>query len=202
MSGAALNKRYDRKYFDRWYRGRSPIVSEVELRRKVAMAVAIAEYFLRRRLRNVIDIGCGEAPWLTHLQAIRPRVRYTGFDPSEYAVEQFGHSRNVRHGSFGELAARGIRERFDLLVCTDVLHYLDDDEIRRGLPAAVRLMRGAAFLEMITHEDEVAGDTVRLKRRPARWYQDLFAEAGLTAVGPYIWVRSKLRANTSPLEIH
>lgn len=150
------------------------------------MAVAVAEHFLRRQLRNVIDIGCGEAPWLAHLQTLRPRARYVGFDPSDYAV-QFGASRNVRRGSFGDLASLRIRERFDLVVCTDVLHYLSDGEIHRGLPMLIRLMRGAAFLEMLTPEDKVIGDKVGLRLRSAEWYRNLFADAGLYPVGPYIW---------------
>lgn len=196
-----MKKTYDRTYFDRWYRGRSPIVSIAELHRKVETAVALTEYFLQRTIRNVIDIGCGEAPWLMQLQAMRPRIRYAGFDPSDYAVAQFGESRNVRRSSLGDLASLGIRERFDLLVCADVLHYLEDDEIVRGIPAAARLMRGAAFLDVITREDMVRGDTFGLKRRPARWYRELFGSVGLTAVGPYTWIRKELRDTASPLEI-
>jgi SAM-dependent methyltransferase len=165
------------------------------------MAVSIAEYFLRRTVRNVIDIGCGEAPWLTHLQALRPRVRYVGYDPSDYAVEQFGASRNVRQGSFGELASLRIRERFDLLVCADVLHYLSEDEISRGLPVMVRLMRGAAYLEVLTLDDQVVGDTVGLIRRPAQWYRDLFASVGLVSVAPYMWITPSLAATSAQLEL-
>lgn len=196
-----MKKTYDRPYFDRWYRGRTPVVSPAELRRKVEMAVGITEYFLRRSLRNVIDIGCGEAAWMPELRSLRPRVRYTGFDPSDYAVRQFASSRNVQRGSFGDIAERSIRERFDLLICADVLHYLDDDEIRRGFPAVVRLMRGAAFLEVITREDVVAGDTIGLRRRPARWYRELFAAAGLASAGPYTWVRKDIGDAASPLEV-
>jgi hypothetical protein len=52
-----VSKRYDRAYFDRWYRGPVPIGTEPEVGRKVTMAVAVAEYFLKRQLRNVIDIA-------------------------------------------------------------------------------------------------------------------------------------------------
>lgn len=195
-----MTKRYDRAYFDRWYRGRMRIGPEAEVGRKVAVAVAGAEYFLRRQLRNVIDIGCGEAPWLAHLQAIRPRVRYAGLDPSDYAVQQFGASRNVSRGSFGDLPALGIREKFDLVVCTDVLHYLSDEEILRGLPALIRLMRGAAFLEVLTREDDIVGDTVGLIQRPSEWYRQLFNQAGLTAAGPYLWIPPRVAKQSAPLE--
>ena len=195
-----VQKRYDRAYFDRWYRGRAKIGPAEEVRRKVSMAVAVTEYFLRRTIRNAIDVGCGEAPWFSHLQTLRPKVRYAGFDPSDYAIQTFGASRNVRRGSFEELASLNIRERFDLAICSDVLHYLHDDEIYRGLPAFVRLIRGAAFLEVLTHEDDVIGDTVGLIRRPASWYRDVFAKAGLTQVAPFLWITAKLASDSAALE--
>ena len=34
------HKRYDKAYFDRWYRGSRRVHSEAEVRRKVALAVA------------------------------------------------------------------------------------------------------------------------------------------------------------------
>ena len=195
-----MPKKYDRAYFDRWYRGRAQIGAEPDVRRKVTMAVSITEYFLRRAVRNVIDIGCGEAPWCIHLQELRPKVRYAGYDPGDYAVEEFGDSRNVRRGAFGDIAALNIRERFDLVVCADVLHYLHDDEIRYGLPALVRLMRGAAFLEVLTREDDVVGDTVGLISRPSAWYRDVFTAAGLTPVGPYTWIGKRLADESTALE--
>jgi SAM-dependent methyltransferase len=122
-------KRYDRGYFDRWYRGAQQITSDSEVRRKVMMAVSVAEYFLRRSPRNVLDVGCGETPWRAHLKALRPRASYRGIDPSPYVAQKF----RVLQASVGDLPSLRIKERFDLVVCADVLHYLDEPEIRRGV---------------------------------------------------------------------
>ena len=195
-----MPKKYDQAYFDRWYRGRARIGAEPDVRRKVIMAVSIAEFFLRRTIRNVVDIGCGEAPWFVHLRELRPRVRYVGYDPGDYAIEEFGESRNVRRGAFGEMASLRIRERFDLVVCADVMHYLPDEEIRRGLPAIVKMLRGAAFFEVLTREDDVIGDTAGLFRRPSAWYREVFSAAGLTAVGPYMWIGKSLASDATALE--
>ena len=54
-----MPKIYDRDYFDRWYRER-PVLSRQRLARKVALAVATAEYHLERPIRSVLDVGCGE----------------------------------------------------------------------------------------------------------------------------------------------
>lgn len=179
-------KRYDKAYFDKWYR-RQCINSAAEVRRKVALAVAQTEYTLARTLRDVLDVGCGEGVWREHLRALRPRVHYLGVDPSDYAVKVFGRARNIRKASFGELALLKIDRKFDLVVCSDAMHYVADDELRRGLPELVRLARGILFLEVLTADDEIIGDLEGLIRRPPAWYEKVFRAAGLRPVGTYMW---------------
>ena len=193
-------KRYDRAYFDRWYRSRKQVNSRTEVRRKVAMAVAVAEFFLHHPVRNVLDVGCGEAAWLPHLRALRPDVAYLGVDPSDYVVDRFGESRNIRKAAFGDLASLRLREQFDLVVCSDALHYVDDRELRRGLPELVRLARGTLFLEVLTADDVIVGDLEALIRRPAAWYRKLFRGAGLTPVAPYSWASPEAAENLAALE--
>jgi SAM-dependent methyltransferase len=198
---ASVQKRYDEAYFDRWYRGRAKIGPHEQVQRKVAMAVAATEYVLRRRILNAVDIGCGEAPWFTHLTALRSNIRYAGFDPSDYVVRKFGASRNVRYGAFADISSLNIRERFDLVVCADVLHYLSDEEIRRGVPAFVKLIRGGAYLEILTGEDEVFGDIAGLIRRPSSWYRNLFTSVKLVQIAPFLWITSKLARDSAALEL-
>jgi SAM-dependent methyltransferase len=179
-------KRYDKAYFDKWYR-RERVNSPADVRRKAALAVAQTEYCLARTLRNVLDVGCGEGAWREHLRALRPRVRYAGVDPSDYAVAAFGRARNIRKAAFGELASLNFRETFDLVVSSDAMHYIADEELRRGLPELVRLGRGIFFLEVLTADDDIVGDLEGLIRRPMAWYRKLFREHGLRPVGPYMW---------------
>jgi len=187
MPNRPAPKRYDRAYFDKWYRDER-VNSPAEVRRKVVLAVAVAEYFLQRSIRSVLDIGCGEGQWLLHIRALRPRVRYLGLDPSAYVVRQFGASRNIRRASFGELPSLKLKGTFDLVVCSDVLHYVDDSEVRPGLAEIVRLCEGVAFLEVLTKEDEIVGDLEGLISRPSAWYRKAFARAGLQNVAPYTWL--------------
>lgn len=194
-----MPKRYDRAYFDKWYRDER-VNAPAEVRRKVVLAVAAAEYFLQRSIRSVLDIGCGEGQWMLHLRAIRPRVRYLGLDSSAYAVKQFGKARNIRRASFGELPALHLTQRFDLVVCSDVLHYVEDDEIKSGLREIVRLCEGVAFLEVLTKEDDIVGDLEALINRPAAWYRKTFERAGLLHVAPYTWLGKPLQPIASALE--
>ncbi|HJW96052.1 MAG TPA: class I SAM-dependent methyltransferase [Thermoanaerobaculia bacterium] len=190
-------KRYDRAYFDKWYR-RVRVHSTGEMQRKVAMAVSVCEYFLRRRIRNVLDVGCGEGAWFPHLRTLRPRISYLGFDPSDYAVARFGPTRNVRKGSFADL---DVDRRYDLVICSDVMHYLNERELKQGLPALVRATGGLAFLEVLTSEEEILGDLEGLIRRPVSWYRKLFSEAGLVECGPYCWLPQDVAEEMARLEV-
>ena len=125
-------KRYDRAYFDRWYRDpRHRVAQGGVLERRVQLAVAAAEFVLERPIRNVLDVGCGEAPWRAMLLHARPGVRYLGVDSSEYVVRRFGRSRNIRLGAVGALGDMTIGGPFDLIVCSDVLHYVATAELKR-----------------------------------------------------------------------
>lgn len=195
------SKQYDRAYFDKWYRSWDNKVSTAaEVRRKVAMAVSIAEYFLRRPLRSVLDVGCGEAAWLPHLRALRPRISYQGLDPSDYVVARFGKKRNIRKASFADLPHLDLRTTYDLVVCSDVLHYVDEASIPVGVEAISRWTHGAAYLEVLTKEDDVIGDLDGLEQRPAAYYRKLFTKAGLVAVGPYTWLSPQISDIAAELE--
>ena len=75
-----MTKQYDEAYFQHWYR-RSDIGGPQRLARKVALAVACAEYYLERPIRTVLDIGCGEGAWRAPLLKLRPKLhgRYARF---------------------------------------------------------------------------------------------------------------------------
>lgn len=194
-------KRYDRRYYERWYRGSdSPVATARELRRAVRMVLGIAEHLLRRRVRNVLDIGCGEARWRTALRHERPRVEYTGVESSEYAVERYGRSRNVIRGTFGGIGELDLGGPFDLVVCSDVLHYLSAREIDGGLAALGDLTRGVAYLDVATAEDEPEGDLEGWHRRRASWYRARFERAGLVELGMQCWAAPEMLASLGGME--
>ncbi len=182
-------KSYDRAYFERWYRDPVDRVSTREsLERKVRMVVSLAEFLLGRRIRSVLDVGCGEAPWYPILHRLRPDVRYIGVDSSEYAIERFGKSRNIRRGTLGELAKLRMPRTVDVVVCADVLQYVPTKDIERGLRAIRAMLVGVAYIESFTTRDEMEGDRLNWHERTADEYRRLFRRAGLTQVGPYCYV--------------
>jgi SAM-dependent methyltransferase len=201
--GASLKTRkiYDRAYFDRWYRNsRHAVSSSRVLERKVALAVSVAEYYLGRPLGNVLDVGCGEAVWRKPLRALRPSIEYLGLDSSAYAVARYGPSRNVRLATFGQLGELRFDTPFDLIVCSDVLHYVPTPELKRGLRGIVEMLEGVAFLELFTSADAPDGDKHGFIARSPRWYRSVFAAAGLIACGTHCYVGPRLQGCVAALE--
>ena len=196
-----MPKVYDRDYFDKWYRDPQHAVgSPAELRRKVAMVVAQTEYYLGRPLRNVLDVGCGEATWRAPLRALRPGVDYRGLDASEYVVRRYGNRRNIGLARFGDLECLRFDHRFDLIVCTDVLHYLKPAEIRAGLTGIGEMLEGVSFLEVFTSSDDVGGDRQGFVARRADWYLREFAKAGLMPCGSHCYLGPRLEQHVAALE--
>ena len=151
-----MSKHYDEAYFQHWYRG-GGIGGPQRLARKVALAVSCAEYYLERPVRTVLDIGCGEGAWRAPLLKLRPKLRYLGFDSSEFAISRYGQRRNLHYAHFADFAQLRPCPPVDLLICADVLHYLSTRELQRGLPGLAELCGGVAFLEAFTREDRVRG---------------------------------------------
>jgi len=194
-------KQYDRHYYDRWYRhSRDALAHAGLLPRRVQMAVSAAEYVLERPIRSVLDVGCGEARWRAMLRHVRPGIRYVGIDPSDYVVRRFGRTRNIRLGRFGDLGRLGLKRRFDLIVCSDVLHYVPRAEVRPGLRAIARLLGGVAFIEVFTGDDDTVGDEEEFQRRSRAAYLRLFRDAGLAHLGLHCYAGPASRDRLMALE--
>lgn len=194
-----MAKTYDRAYFDRWYR-RGGIGDAKRLARKVALAVAMAEYHLERPIKTVLDIGAGEAAWRAPLLKLRPGIDYLAFDASEYAVTRYGRGRNLHYARFGDFELLRPCAPADLLVCSDVLHYLDTRELNRGLPGLADLCGGVAFIEMFAKEDQAVGDEDEFHARPAAFYRRKLGDAGLVQIGSHGWLSPALAGHATALE--
>jgi SAM-dependent methyltransferase len=195
-----MTKTYDRDYFDSWYR-RGGIGDASRLARKVALAVATAEYHLERPIRRVLDIGCGEGSWRAPLRKLRPKVEYIGFDGSEYAISRYGRRRNLRLARFADFEYLRPCAPVDLLVCSDVLHYLPTRELERGLPALADLCGGVAFIEAFAREDQAIGDEDEFKSRPACFYRQRLRAVGLQPLGSHCWLSPALVLRATALEL-
>lgn len=178
-------KRYDRAYFERWYRGKGPDPATLE--REAAVAVALTEHILERRVETVLDIGAGEGRWLPVLRSLRPDIEYLGVEPSEWAVSHWGSRRNLIQGDMLSVAQIGVPGPYDLVIVADVLHYLPTPVLKRGLLTLAPFVDGLLFATAFTRDDEIDGDLVDFQQRREDSYRKAFREAGLRQVGPWSW---------------
>lgn len=178
--------------------------SPAELRRQAAFVLHTAEWTLGRPVRSVLDVGCGEGNWQPVLRAMRPRIAYTGVDPSEYAVARFGRRRGLLLGSIEELDREPLASRldphYDLVVCCGMLNYLSARQFRAGIARVARRTGGLAYLEIFARGDQFEGDTDWPAPKPAGWYRDVMEAAGLRSVGMQCWVPANGATNISMME--
>jgi len=179
-------------------------VRRADLERKVAMALGAAEHLVGRPVESVLDVGCGEGSWQPILRELRPRLKYLGLDTSDYAIRRYGRSRNLRPGSWGQLAGLRLGGPFDLVVCSDALHYVPTEEFLRGLGGLPELVGGLAYLDFLTSDDDLEtgleGDLVGFRKRSAAWYRKKLRATGLVECGLGIWAAKDLAPALTALE--
>ena len=178
----AVRRDFDKDFFDRYYRERSTaVVSTDEIDRLVRFVVSYLDH-LRVPVNSVLDAGCGMGYWQNSLMRMGRRVDYTGIDVSEYLCRRYGWRRTT-------IAEFKSRSKFDLVVCQDVLQYVDDDEVRKSIVNMGRLCRGALYFDVPTKEDITDGalDLTRTDKkiyvRGAGWYKRLLERHFFSAGG-------------------
>ena len=94
---------------------------------------------------RILDIGCGTAKILDHLQ----EVEYYGFDLSEEYIE----NAQERYGDLGNFKCAEVSDailddlpKFDIVMSIGVLHHLDDRDSVRLLQLAYAAMKPGARL--------------------------------------------------------
>jgi hypothetical protein len=107
----------------------------------------------------------------------------------------------VRLGNFGELAKLKLRRPFDLVVCADVIQYVGNADLRRGLAEIRRVTGGIAYIEAFAAEDRMEGDRDGWIDRPERAIRRMFRDAGLTPCGFYCWLDEKKITNANRFEL-
>ncbi|MBK8974705.1 MAG: class I SAM-dependent methyltransferase [Planctomycetes bacterium] len=161
--------RFDRAYYDRFYRDPRTRVASREETARLARFVCAYVGFLELPLRHVLDLGCGLGAWRDALAVCAPKARYTGVEYSEYLCDELGWE----HGSVVDYHSD---RAFDLVVCQGVLQYLGDRDAGRALHNLAGLCQGALFLEVLTRADwerncdrrRTDGD---VHLRTGRWYR-------------------------------
>jgi SAM-dependent methyltransferase len=172
---------FDREYYRRFYYDPSTAVTtRREMQARAHLIAAFAEH-TGLPVRRILDAGCGTGMLRTPLLRRLPRAEYVGLETSEYLCQ--------RHGwVHGEIESYRSATAFDLVICYDVLQYLDAGSATRAIANLARLCRGILYFSALTKLDwEYNCDTQRtdseVHLRTGDWYRKLlrqyFAEAGV-----------------------
>ncbi len=161
--------RFDAEFYRRYYRDPATRVSTRREQEKLADFVCAGTAYLGFRVRRVLDAGCGLGYMRAAVGRHFPRASYVGLEASEYLAKRHGW---VHAG----LEAYRPRAQFDLVICHDVLQYLDDRTAAAALANLGRLSRGAAYVSALTLEDwRGTADRARsdggVHLRKADWYR-------------------------------
>ena len=169
MTTRDVRQHFDKSFFDRFYHSKTTaVVTRDDIRRLAKFVVSYLDY-LRVPVDTVLDVGCGLGMWRGALRRLRPKVGYTGLDTSEYLCDRYGWIRS-------SIIDYRSRSKFDLVICQDMMQYIDDDQAIRSIEAIAALCRGAFYLDVLTKEDVARGalDLRRTDRdvhiRSAKWY--------------------------------
>ncbi len=162
-----MRERFDAAYYRRFYESPATRAGTVASARRHAAFISAYLNHLELPVRRIADLGCGLGRVLRALGRNYPRAELVGVEYSPYLCERYGW----HEGSVVDYDD----EPFDLVVCHDVLSYLDAPDCARALSNIARLTRGAACLGLITAEDRAIADFSRTDRaqhlRPASWYR-------------------------------
>lgn len=177
---------FDQAYYQRfYYNPRTSVTSRAEMRARGRMIAACVEY-VGLPVKSILDAGCGVGMLRAPLTRAFPAAEYVGLEYSEYLCRRYGW----RQGSVATLRTR---ERFDLVVCYDVLQYLGVAEARRAIANLSRVCRGALYFGALTTEDWRDNcDQSRTDRipglRPGAWYRRELKRA-FRPVGCGVWLK-------------
>ncbi|MFU8816361.1 MAG: class I SAM-dependent methyltransferase [Pseudomonadales bacterium] len=163
-----MRRRFDKAYYDRFYRNpRTRAVTPAAAGRQAAFIAAYLRY-LELPVARIIDIGCGVGTVLRALTREYPRAFVQGVEFSPYLCERYGWQP-------GSVVDYQTEESFDLVVCNDVLAYLDDATCATALANLAGLCRGAMFLGILTTDDAELYDPQRTdpqqRLRSVAWYR-------------------------------
>ena len=188
---------FDAEYFRKFYLNPATrVVTAAEMLNRAAVISSILRH-AQIPVHTILDAGCGIGLLRKPFAKLMPRAKYTGLENSDYLCSRFGWKK----GSVVDFASR---EPFDLVVCYDVLQYLDDKQAARALLNMASLSKAALYVSALTVEDwrencdrSLTDRSVHL--RPGDWYRRRL-QRHFRYVGFGVWLRKEVTAILWDLE--
>lgn len=159
---------FDKAYYDRFYRNpKTRAVTPAAVRRQATFIAAYLRH-LEVPVGRILDMGCGTGMLLRAFGRAFPNATTAGVEFSDYLCETYGW----QQGSVVDVNAG---QPADLVICNDVLGYLNDNDCARALKNLTTHTTGALYLGVLTREDLKLCDPDRTDSeqvaRPVSWYR-------------------------------
>lgn len=186
LEAQSLSARFNRDYYRQFYLdGRSAVTSRAEMRARAALIAAFVRY-VGCPVRRVLDAGCGLGLLRAPLHRLLPEAEYTGLEVSEYLCRRYGWIQ-------GSLCDWRSRRPFELVICYDVLQYLDDRAAAAAIRNLARLCRGVLYVTALTRHDWLENCDQRrtdpdVHLRSGQWYRRELSRS-FQPVGAGFWIR-------------
>ena len=180
---------FDQSYYQRYYfNPRTAVTSRAEMKARARMIAACVTY-AGLPVRSILDAGCGVGLMRAPLLGALKGASYVGLELSEYLCQRYGWEQ-------GGVDTWRTRQRFDLVVCYDVMQYLPPAKARRALANLARWCRGALYFGALTLEDwEHNCDHTRTHKiaglRSGGWYRRQLAQ-WFQPLGCGVWLKRDL----------
>lgn len=139
-------EKFNAAYYQRFYFEASTQVADKAYFSRVGAFVAAYLEMLGCSADTVLDAGCGAGLMHDSLRGAWPEVAIEGFDVSAYACERYGWT-------CASLESFESDKTYDLVICHDVLQYLDRKAASAALEKLTRLTTTALFFGVLTRED-------------------------------------------------
>lgn len=163
------NRNFNEDYYARYYKDRKTRVAEPSYFDSLARFIAGYSELLGFKVRSIVDLGCGIGTLKKPLLKQFSKATYTGVDISAYACETYGWE-------LSSVSDYKPAQNFDLVICHDVVQYLDDKDAKAAIKNFADLSAGILYFSVLTEEDYLENcdksrtdSTVNL--RTADWYR-------------------------------
>jgi trans-aconitate methyltransferase len=182
---------FDCAYFRKYYfNAATRVTTAAEMRGRAQLIAAILRH-AGIPVRSILDAGCGIGLLRKPFAAAMPRARYSGLEASEYLCTRYQWTQ----GSVVDFAPRS---QSDLVVCYDVLQYLDDAAAGLAIANLAKLTRAALYVSALTREDwRVNCDRSRTDQsvhvRSGAWYRRRLQQR-FNYLGFGVWLRKNATA--------
>ena len=139
-------ERFGADYYRRFYLNpATAVVTPREMRARATLIAAVLEQ-AQIPMRRILDAGCGVGLMQRAFAQVLPKARYTGLEASPYLCRRYGWVQ-------GSIVDYWQPRSVDLIVCYDVLQYLDDKEAAAAIVNMARLTHGALYISALTRRD-------------------------------------------------